>query len=54
MIGEGAGSVVLKPCKDAKKDKEKIYATVDSIAFSSASSSKDIEDCEKKGHEICQ
>ena len=48
MIGEGAGSVVLKSCEDAKKDKEKIYATVDSIAFSSASSSKDVEDCAKK------
>ncbi|SVC69280.1 uncharacterized protein METZ01_LOCUS322134, partial [marine metagenome] len=48
MIGEGAGSVVLKSMEEAKKDKEKIYATVDSIAFTSATSSEAVEDCAKK------
>ena len=36
MIGEGAGSIILKRMDAAKKDKEKIYATIDSIAFSPA------------------
>ena len=48
MIGEGAGSVILKRMDAAKKDKEKIYATIDSIAFSRATSSKTFEDCVKK------
>ena len=37
-----------------KKDKEKIYASVDSIAFSSANSSKDVEDCAKKAMKLAQ
>ena len=48
MIGEGAGSVILKRMDAAKKDKEKIYATIDSIAFSRATSSENFEECVKK------
>jgi PfaB family protein len=33
MVGEGAGALVLKRRDDALKDKDRIYATVNSLAF---------------------
>ncbi len=43
MIGEGAGTVVLKSREDAIKDKEQIFSTVDAVAFSSDISKASVE-----------
>ena len=47
MIGEGAGTVVLKCIENAKKDQEQIYATLESVAFSNGISAKSVEDAAK-------
>jgi acyl transferase domain-containing protein len=43
LIGEGAGTVILKSIESAKKDDEQIFATVDSIAFSSGLTPESVE-----------
>ena len=48
MIGEGAGTVVLKSMENAKKDREQIYATLDALAFTNGVSAESVEDAGKK------
>jgi PfaB family protein len=48
MIGEGAGTVVLKSMENAKKDHEQIYAALDSLEFANGVSAESIEDAGKK------
>jgi len=43
LIGEGAGTVILKSVESAKKDDEQIFATVDSIAFSTGLTPESVE-----------
>ena len=60
MIGEGAGTVVLKNIENAEKDLEQIYATFDTVAFSNGVTAESVEDAGKqalknaklKSHEI--
>ena len=42
MIGEGAGTVILKSLESAKKDEEHIFATIDSMAFSAGISAESV------------
>ena len=48
MIGEGAGTLVLKSLENAKTDREQIYATLDSVAFSNGISAKSVEDAARQ------
>jgi len=48
MIGEGAGTVVLKNLEDAKKDNEQIYAILDAVEFSNEKSAISVENAGKK------
>ena len=43
MIGEGAGTVILKNLEAAKKDGEEIFATIDSLAFETEISPQAVE-----------
>ena len=44
VVGEGAGAVVLKPLDQAKKDRDRIYAAIDSIGI--------VEDCKAPDNTI--
>ena len=48
MIGEGAGSVVLKNFINANKDNEEIFAVIDAIEFSNEISALSVENAAKK------
>ncbi|MDE0792551.1 MAG: PfaB family protein [SAR324 cluster bacterium] len=48
MIGEGAGTVVLKSMENAKKDHEQIYATLDALAFTNGVSAESVKDAGEK------
>ena len=48
MIGEGAGTVVLKSIENAKKDHEQMFATLDALEFAIGVSEESVEDAGKK------
>ena len=54
MIGEGAGTVVLKSMENAEKDREQIYATLDAVAFTRGVSAKSVENAGRKALKIAK
>ena len=48
MIGEGAGTVVLKRVQNARKDDEQIFAILDAVEFSNGISADSVEKAGKK------
>ena len=54
MIGEGAGTVVLKSMKNAKNDGEQIFATLDAVSFANGISADSVEDAGRKALELAK
>ena len=55
MIGEGAGTVVvLKSMKNAKKDGEQIFATLEAVAFANGISADSVEDAGREALKLAK